>query len=456
MMRHIRTKHPIEYSELSIERPDSPPQPGPAQLGEPGPSQPGEPGPSQPGEPGPSQRGEPGSSQPGEAGSSTATFAAPRRLVQRQQTLANVITRRQAYPAESAKKKHLDSHLLKMIAIDMQPISLVENEGFKEFVKVLDPRYILPSRRELMRTHFPSLYENQVQQVRSELEGASFVTLTSDLWTSRQTKSFLSVTCHFISPEWELKSRLLATKRLMVDHTSQNIADALIEICEEWNVMEKVYCIVTDNAANMIKAVKDIIKTGHIGCFAHTLNLVVQNAIKNTGEVKEVQDKIKAIVSFFHHSVKASDKLGALQVQQGTEKKKLIIDVETRWNSTFYMLERFQEQHQAVTTALCVLGRGSMCLSSEELKTVKKSISVLHPFELVTKELSSEKITCLSKVIPMIKALRSCMSSRNDTERSELYTTFALGKELKTLLDKVWITGEQFPSWSSDIAGSKI
>ncbi|XP_050706735.1 zinc finger BED domain-containing protein 4-like [Eriocheir sinensis] len=330
MMRHIRTKHPIEYSELSIERPDSPPQPGPAQLGEPGPSQPGEPGPSQPGEPGPSQRGEPGSSQPGEAGSSTATFAAPRRLVQRQQTLANVITRRQAYPAESAKKKHLDSHLLKMIAIDMQPISLVENEGFKEFVKVLDPRYILPSRRELMRTHFPSLYENQVQQVRSELEGASFVTLTSDLWTSRQTKSFLSVTCHFISPEWELKSRLLATKRLMVDHTSQNIADALIEICEEWNVMEKVYCIVTDNAANMIKAVKDIIKTGHIGCFAHTLNLVVQNAIKNTGEVKEVQDKIKAIVSFFHHSVKASDKLGALQVQQGTEKKKIIIDVETR------------------------------------------------------------------------------------------------------------------------------
>ena len=86
----------------------------------------------------------------------------------------------------------------------------------------------------------------------------------------------------------------------------------------------------TDNGANMVKAVKEILNVRHLGCFAHTLNLVVHNAIKNTSEVKNVQDKIKAIVSFFHHSVKASDKLREMQDQSNRERKKLIKDVETR------------------------------------------------------------------------------------------------------------------------------
>lgn len=95
---------------------------------------------------------------------------------------------------------------------------------------------------------------------------------------------------------------------MVKDHTA-NIADELKNVCDDWKINDKLCRIVTDNAANMIKAVKEILKVRHLGCFAHTLNLVVHNAIKNTSEVKNAQDKIKAIVSFFHHSVKASDKL---------------------------------------------------------------------------------------------------------------------------------------------------
>ncbi|XP_076052180.1 E3 SUMO-protein ligase ZBED1-like isoform X2 [Oratosquilla oratoria] len=406
LLGHLRTRHSTEYFDLTnIETPDSPPLLESSQSTES----------ESPTLPGPS-------------------YKAPHK-VQKEQMLECVITGRQACPDGSEKKNNIDSHLLKMIVTDMQPLSLVENEGFQEFVKVIDPGYVLPSRSELMRTHFPSLYKKQKQQVREELEGASYVALTSDLWTSRQTKSFLSVTAHFISPEWELKSKLLATKRLMVDHTSENIADALKEICEEWDLLEKVCCIVTDNASNIVKAV-EAMNVKHLPCFAHSLNLVVQNALKNANDVKKVQEKVKAIVSFFHNSVKASDKLCAQQVQQGGERKKLIMDVETRWNSTFYMFERFQEQQEAVTLTLCVLGRNNMCLSSDDLECLSKAIRVLEPFDVVIKELLAEKITCLSKVIPLIRALRGCMFSKKDAQRRELYETFPLGLELRVQLDR--------------------
>lgn len=157
--------------------------------------------------------------------------------------------------------------------------------------------------------------------------------------------------------------------------------------------------------------------------------------------MKQAQAKIKHIVSFFHHSVKATDKLGELQDQNGVQRKKLIMDVETRWNSTFYMMERFLEQHEAITTVLCMLGRAPMCLNSDELQVVKGTVSLLEPFEEATREISSEKFTSLSKVIPIAKALQE-WTNVNSARNNDAQTT-SLRNELKTQLQKRFPAMEQ-------------
>ena len=51
--------------------------------------------------------------------------------------------------------------------------------------------------------------------------------------------------------------------------------------------------------------------------FAHTLNLIVHGAIAADEGVTILQKKCKNIVSYFHRSVKAADKLSSIQTQPG-------------------------------------------------------------------------------------------------------------------------------------------
>lgn len=78
-----------------------------------------------------------------------------------QSTLEHVIARMQKYQDGPEKKKRLDEALLKMTVKDLQPLSLVENEGFKQLVSLLDPRYTPPSRRDLVRTQLLPYMKNR-------------------------------------------------------------------------------------------------------------------------------------------------------------------------------------------------------------------------------------------------------------------------------------------------------
>ena len=102
-------------------------------------------------------------------------------------------------------------------------------------------------------------------------------------------------------------------------------------------------------------------------CFAHTLNLVVQNALKADTQISEIQKKCCDIVSYFHCSSKATDKLVLVQNHLKLDNHKLIQDVDTCWNSVFYMFERLIEQHETVTTTLCLLDKSNLCTSTEEI-----------------------------------------------------------------------------------------
>ena len=198
----------------------------------------------------------------------------------------------------------------------MQSATIVEDTGFQSLVRLLDSRYQLPSRRQIMRSLLPDMYTTRAGEIKRELLQISHVALTSDLWTSRTTKSYLTITCYFVTSTWELKSLVLETFGFKNDHTAENIAASFQKIAEEWGITREVVAMVTDNAANVVAAVRHTGWT-HVPFFAHTLNLSVSEAIKADTKIHQLRKSCRDIVSFFHRSVKASENLKEIQLQLG-------------------------------------------------------------------------------------------------------------------------------------------
>lgn len=69
-------------------------------------------------------------------------------------------------------------------------------------------------------------------------------------------RSYLSVTAHF-GIGIEFHSVTLGVYHLDERHSSEYITQMLTKTCEEWGFnTDKVTAVVTDNAANMVKAVE--------------------------------------------------------------------------------------------------------------------------------------------------------------------------------------------------------
>ena len=74
--------------------------------------------------------------------------------------------------------------------------------------------------------------------------------------TDRRCRSFIGVTCHFINPKCEPQTYLIDFVRIKSLHTAEKIHQITEEILDRYNLKDKVYKIVTDNASTMIKAYK--------------------------------------------------------------------------------------------------------------------------------------------------------------------------------------------------------
>ena len=235
----------------------------------------------------------------------------------------------QKWPKESSRWKSATIALTKFVIKDGRPTHLIECEGFKEFVKEICPEYEVPSGYTITK-RMEKMYEDEKEKLKTELKEQEFVAVTSDGGSSSNSASYQDTNVHYITENFELKSKILSVKENKETHTADNYRKNTDEVLEEFNIEEKVVKTVTDNE-NKMKAAFN--KEERNGCVSHIMHKSYEAGVK----VKVVHDTIKKIRKIgrkHNKSYKMKYGLERAQIKRGIKVKPIKQDVENRWGST--------------------------------------------------------------------------------------------------------------------------
>ncbi|KAG1960983.1 zinc finger BED domain-containing protein 1-like [Pimephales promelas] len=285
------------------------------------------------------------------------------------------------YDRTSKRWKDVTDAVTFYLAKDMIPIKTVENEGFKRMLKVVDPRYEIPSRKYFSATAIPRLYS----ECRNKMEQ-------------------------------KLCSACLETTYFPQDHTGELIAQGLKEALECWGLKEaNMTCMTTDSGANMVRAL-ELISWTRLQCFGHRLHLAIEKSAKDP-RVERITSICKKVVSTFSFSWKKKRELIKAQTELKLPQHKLITESPTRWGSRLNMIERVLDQEKAISQVLKADRKARHLVPSwqdiDVMESVKKALSPLRDF---TDALSGEDYVSVSYIKPVLSLLKVNILSPNDDD----------------------------------------
>ncbi|XP_077251986.1 zinc finger BED domain-containing protein RICESLEEPER 2-like [Tasmannia lanceolata] len=298
------------------------------------------------------------------------------------------------------------------------PFNIVDKDAFRDFIMVIQPRLKVISRTTI-RKELLNIYGEEKLKLKRLIGVCHRVSLTADMWTSNQT---------------------------LAPHGGDVIANA-IELCLiDWNI-SKLSTITLDNASNNTVAVRTLVpvlsrkgmllqegRFFHIRCAAHVINLIVQDGLN---EIKESVDVIRQSVKYVQGSQARKQLFEECILQERLSSKRgLCIDVATRWNSTFLMLEsalQFESAFTRLQTRDAIFAREAP--SVVDWKNAKVICRLLKVFYDATKLFSGHKYTTANLYFHEVFAIQEHllgMAIHEDVSINQMAT------KMQSNFDKYW------------------
>lgn len=170
------------------------------------------------------------------------------------------------------------------------PFLYVKYDGVRETMKYLRSDVSVISRNTA-KADVIKLHLREEQKVKSTLNVyPGRICLTSDLWTSLTTDGYMCLTAHFIDKDWVLQKRVLNFLFMPPPHNGIYLCEKMYNLLQEWWIETKIFSITLDNvsandvAADLLRQQLNIKRAlvcfgefFHLRCYAHILNLIVQD-----------------------------------------------------------------------------------------------------------------------------------------------------------------------------------
>jgi Domain of unknown function (DUF4413)/BED zinc finger len=268
-----------------------------------------------------------------------------------------------------------------------------EHEGDRDIHLYLNENVRVISRNTL-KSECLKLYHTNMERVKFFLESIpGRVCLTTDLWTSCNTEGYLCLTAHCIDSDWKLSSRILNFHHVPPPHSAIALCDVIYDMLKQWGIEKKIFSITMDNALNMdnmqenlcYRLTNSLVCGGqffHIRCCVHILNLVVQSGLKFIATaVEKVRESVKYVKGSEARKIRFRE---CVQLAGIPSTKGLWLDVTTRWNSTYQMLDRAILYRQAFERLSTMDNHYVYLPSASEWAKMIEIHKVLKPFQIIT------------------------------------------------------------------------
>ena len=128
----------------------------------------------------------------------------------------------------------------------------------------------------------------------NDLPGHAKISIALDAWTSPNHLAFLAITAYFIDANWKHQEVLLGFEHLHGKHTGTAMATIVKNILDDFQVSDRLFCVITDGAANngtmteqLDIATVSFASGFHLPCLAHVIQLVVRKFFAQLGTAAE-------------------------------------------------------------------------------------------------------------------------------------------------------------------------
>lgn len=308
------------------------------------------------------------------------------------------------YARSSSHHIMLQQRVAEYLVADMRPFNTVGSAGFRKLCAALDPKFDLPGKTTFSNTVIPKMYKETKGKVQELIDKCSAIAITADGWTSVATESYITMTGHFLNDDWDLKTVALQTRHCPEHHTAENLKKLFEDAFKEWELTNKTILGVVDNARNITKA-WTLLDKQVVNCFSHTMNLAVRKGLA-AASMDNTLMKARKLVKHFHHSAVHSLALKNQQEMLNLPRQKLKMDVETRWNSTYDMIESILASKEAVSQVL--IGDKtyrSLSLSPDDFTVLEEVKDILQPWKELTDRVGKESDVTISLIAPSLHKL---------------------------------------------------
>ncbi|XP_057975215.1 zinc finger BED domain-containing protein RICESLEEPER 2-like [Malania oleifera] len=266
-----------------------------------------------------------------------------------------------------AKKIEQDVYREKMaIAVikHCYPFSWVEHEGNRDVHKYLNPD-VKPISRNTVKVDVLKIHKREKEKLKLTLQSAfGRVYLTSDCWSSPTTEGYLCITVHFVDENWSIDRKIfsITLKNATANDSMQDILSSQLSL-----------------QAPLVSGGEYF----HVRCYAHILNLIVQEGLKVIERVVyNIRESVKYIKGSEGRKLKFEECIKQVGILASIS---LRLDVPTRWNSTFMMIESALIYRRALIHYVLLDANYKYCPSNEEWNRAEVICNFLKPFYDMTK-----------------------------------------------------------------------